>query len=136
MPLNHHSPPYVALLLALGTISAVYSAQQTGTAAQESPKTITSPEEVKKIAAQIADLIAPFTLEGVRNGFKDELDLWSGKPQAGMLTNFSGRYVNGQQVGYFFVAQNSGLVETRTMTKAERAVEKFLSKLGWSVAVS
>lgn len=122
--------PSIAFLLALA-ISAVCSAQQTTTAAQEPPLTkVTSPDEVKKITSQIGDLIAPFTLQDIRNGFKDESALWSGKPEAGMLTNFSGRFVNGQQVGYFFVNRDSGLVETRTMTKARQGGGKISVEIG------
>jgi len=122
--------PSIAVLLALA-ISAASLAQQTGTPAQEPPLTkITSPDEVKKITSRIADLIAPFTLQDIRTGFKDESALWSEKPQAGMLTNFSGRYVDGQQVGYSFANLDSGLVETRTMTKARPGGGKISVEIG------
>lgn len=69
----------ITFIVAFG-ISAVCSAQQTHATPQEQPVTkITSPDDLKKLSSEIADLIAPFTIEDIRNGFKNEPSL-SGSP--------------------------------------------------------
>jgi hypothetical protein len=93
--------PRIALLLAL--TNGICAAQQTTTAAPEPlPKKIASQEEAKIVASQIADLIAPFTLDDLRNGFKNEPS----------LSNYPPGVV---------VKKGSGVQETRTMTKVRPA---------------
>jgi len=85
---------------------------------EAAPTKVTAPEDVKKLLSQLADLIAPFTVEDAKNGFKNETDLWSQPKQAGMLTNFSGRIVNGQLIGDYVVDSGKGKIENLWMTKS------------------
>jgi hypothetical protein len=93
------------------------------------PTKITSPEDVKKITSQIAELIAPFTIEDIRNGFTNQPDLWN-QPKGGGLSNFNGRIVNGQQVGSFAVNTDTGTIVTLTMTKARQPSGKVSVEIG------
>ncbi len=71
-------------------ISAVCSAQETHATPTEEPVTkITSPDDLKKISSEITDLIAPFTIEDIRNGFKNEPSL-SGDPSGVVVKKGSG----------------------------------------------
>jgi len=72
---------------------------------------LTSPDDLKQLASQIADLIAPFTLDDLRNGFKNEPSLSIYPP--GVV-----------------VKKSSGVRETRTMTKARPAGGKVSVEVG------
>jgi len=91
---------------------------------QETPPTkITSPDDVKRIIAQIADLITPFTIAGIRNGLKNEQDLWN-QSKGGFVTS------GNQQKGDFVVNTGGGTIETLTMTKARQAGGKVSVEVG------
>lgn len=90
---------------------------------------VTSSDDMKRIISQIADLITPFTTEDVRNGLKNEPDLWN-QPKGQGISDFNGRIVNGQQVGTFVVNTDSGTIETLTMTKARPADGKISVEVG------
>jgi len=66
------------------------------------PTKVTSRDDLKKSAARIADLIAPFTIEDLRSGFKNDPPLSTRLPGVE-------------------VRSGSGVLETRTMTKARPA---------------
>ena len=101
----------ITFIVAFG-ISAVCSAQETHEAPQGQPLTkVTSPDDLKKLSSEIADLIAPFTLEDIRNGFKNEPSLSSYPP--GIV-----------------VKKGSGVRDTRTMTKARPAGGKVSVEVG------
>jgi hypothetical protein len=89
---------------------------------KEVPAKVVAPEDMKKLLSQVGDLIAPFTVEDAKNGFKNETDLWnlwSQPKQAGMLTNFTSRTVKGQRIGDF-VVDDSGKpkIENLWVTKS------------------
>lgn len=79
---------FMLIFLALG-IPVACVAQTPEPPKQSPPIKITSLDDLKKLTSQISDLIAPFTLDDLRNGFKNEPSL-SDNPSGVVIKKGSG----------------------------------------------